>query len=429
MSTVDRTKAPAVSTTGKIVLKDETVETVSSGIDLHVVDSGDQDLARLTLLWDGGTLDADRQSLPMFVTEGMREGTAHTSGDDIADALDFAGARLSSRVSEHHTGIELLAINRKLPGLLPLLSEMILEPAFGPTTVAMWARNAAGAMATKMAKVSYHASLAATRAIKGACHPASQTETPESIMATDRNDVLQTHRRFIGSGHMHAYLAGKLDADTIRAVRMFLESLPAPSGTSPIVIMPDSPAAPSRIDINVDDAVQSAIMMAMPAIPRSHPDYIALRLAIIALGGYFSSRLMTNIREEKGLTYGINSCLLGSFEGSQVRIGAQCDLANVEQVIEETKAEITRLWTDPLTADELRRLQLNAWTSLASTTDSPFTTADYYIVRLEVGTAPDYFDRQLHEIASLTPQRIAEVARRHLDPSRLTVAVAGQSRK
>lgn len=425
MSAPDRTKAPAVSTFGDITLKDETVGTLSTGTDLHLIDAGDQDLVRLTLLWDGGTLDATRQSLPLFVTEGMREGTLHTSGESIADALDFAGARLSSRVTEHHTGFELMAISRKLPALLPILREMIMEPAFEPSTVAFWARNAAGALATKMAKVSYHASQAVTRAIKGARHPASQIETPESILATDRSDVLLTHSRFIGPGRLHAYLGGKLDGDIIDEVRAFLESLPVSAVESPIVIVPDSPEPPQRIDIKVDGAVQSAVMMAMPAIPRSHPDYIALRLAIIALGGYFSSRLMTNIREEKGLTYGINSCLLGSFEGSQVRIGAQCDRANVEQVIDETKAEITRLWTDPLSADELRRLQLNAWTSLASTTDSPFTVADYYIVRLEVGTDADYFGRQLREIAALTPARIADVARRYLDPALLTVAVAG----
>lgn len=425
MSALDRTKAPAVSTTGDITIKNEIVETLPSGIDLHLIDSGDQDLARLTLLWDGGTLDADRQSLPMFVTEGMREGTRHTGGDAIADALDFAGARLSSRVTEHHTGIELTAINRKLPTLLPLMREMILEPQFAPSTVALWARNAAGSLATKMAKVSYHASLAATRAIKGADHPASYDEIPESILATTPADVQLTHNRFLGSGHLHAYLAGQLAPDTIKAVATFLESMPAPSGKSPITIVPNSPAAPSRIDINVEGAVQSAIAMVMPTIPRSHPDYIALRLAIIALGGYFSSRLMANIREEKGLTYGISSYLLGTFEGAYMNIGAQCDNSYVEQVIEETKAEITRLWTNPLSADELRRLQLNAWTSLAATTDSPFSIADYYIVRQEVGTDTDYFERQLREINSLTTERIAEVASRHLDPECLTIVTAG----
>lgn len=425
MSALDRTKAPAVSTTGDIVLRDETVVTLSSGIDLHLIDSGDQDLARLSLLWDGGTLDTACQSLPLFITEGMREGTLHTSGDALADALDFAGARLASRITEHHTGVELTAINRKLPDLLPLMREMILEPQFAPATIAHLARNSAGVLATKMAKVSYHTSAAMMRAIKGPNHPSLLTETPDSILATTQADVQSAWTQIIGSGHLHAYLAGRLAPATIDAVHSFLETMPAPKGSSPIVIVPDCPEAPTRIDIAVDGAVQSSVLMSMPSIPRSHPDYIALRLAIIALGGYFNSRLMTNIREEKGLTYSINSYLLGSFEGSHMSIGAQCDRTYVEQVIEESKAEITRLWTDPLSADELHRLQLNAWTSLAATTDSPFSIADYYILRDEVGTCSDYFQRQLREINSLTSARIAEVAERYLDPTRLTIATAG----
>lgn len=425
MSAPDRSVAPAVCSFAPLEISPDSVEHLSPGKTLHHLRGGDQQLARLTLMWEGGTLETQRNSLSAFVTEDMREGTATRSGAEIADAIDFAGARLTPRISEHYTGIELLTLSSRLPGLLPLLRDMTLNAVYSPETVAVTARKLAGALSTKMARVVYPAACALQAAMTGPGHRAALTELPLQIADTSRDDVVAARDIIIGNGRLHAFLAGNFDTKVLDSVRSFVNSLPSASDVSPITLVPYSPASPSRLDLPHPGALQSAVAMGIPTIGRNNPDYITLRLAVIALGGYFSSRLMTNIREEKGLTYGINASLLGTLEGASMRISAQCDKANVEQVIDETRSEIRSLVSNPPCGDELHRLKLNAWTSLAATVDSPLSMMNYYVTALDVGTGDDYFARQLRVIESLTPEDIARVAETYLDVDRLSIVTCG----
>ncbi|MDE6288331.1 MAG: insulinase family protein [Muribaculaceae bacterium] len=425
MAAPDRSKAPQVYSFAPLEITPDSVELLSPGKTLHFLRGGDQQLARLTLMWEGGTLETPRNSLSTFVIEDMREGTPTHSGADIADAIDFAGARLTPRISEHYTGVDLLAISSRLPDLLPLIYDMAVNAVYSPETVAVTARKLAGALSTKMARVAYPAACALQAAMTGPDHRAALTELPQQIADTTRDDVLAARNTIIGNGRLHAFLTGNFDDSILGAVRELVKSFPAASAQSPISLVPYSPSAPSRLDLPHPGALQAAVAMGIPTIGRNHPDYIPLRLAVIALGGYFSSRLMTNIREEKGLTYGINASLLGTLEGASMRISAQCDKANVEQVIDETRAEIRSLVTAPPSGDELHRLKLNAWTSLAATVDSPLSMMNYYITALDVGTGDDYFARQLKVIESLSPDDIARVAEAYLDVDKLSVVTCG----
>jgi len=149
----------------------------------------------------------------------------------------------------------------------------------------------------------------------------------------------------------------------------------------------------------------------------------------MALGGYFGSRLMMNVREEKGLTYGISSYLLGCREGSYVTIAAQCDCDNTALVIDEIKAEMRRLADNPPQGEELSRLKLHAATSLAEILDTPASIMGYYANRLYVGTPDDYFESQQAAINALSGEIIAEMASRYLQPDMLSVVVAGRKKK
>lgn len=164
--------------------------------------------------------------------------------------------------------------------------------------------------------------------------------------------------------------------------------------------------------------------MSIPAIPRTHPDYNALRMTVTALGGYFGSRLMTNIREDKGYTYGISAALLGAREGGYTMISAQCDDRYTEALIEETKSELRQMVDKPLSDDEFNRLKFNVASDLASTLDSPMTMMDYYILKRSVGIPDNYFEARQATLATIDPDTIREMSRRYLDPDQLRISIA-----
>lgn len=424
MTAPDRKHAPAVHNFNPPSLIAERVETLANGVEFHTLIAGEQPLLRLSLLWEGGYYDTAMQCLPSFFVEAMREGTNRYSGAEIADIIDFNGARLTTRTSDHYSGIDLLGLSDRFEAMLPVLYSIITAPTFADRAVDMIARKAAANRATMQHRVAWRASKAIYKRLRGVGHPASIVETPEQLAAVSPETVAGAYRSIVGGGRLHAFLAGRCSDDVLTAIKKFLQSLPC--GDKSIIHYTPFKAEEPRTSVDtVADAQQSAVSLGMPTINREHPDYIDLRLAIVGLGGYFSSRLMTNIREEKGLTYGISSYLLGCREGAMMRIDAQCDAASVDALIAETRREISGLTDNPIDGDELMRLRLNAWASLAATADSPFATMDYYITQLLVGTPTDYFERQLNAVKVLTADRIATVAAAHLNPDRLHIAVCG----
>lgn len=423
----DRTTPPPLRPLTDICLPAPRRIVTPRGIPMCIIDAKDTDLVRLSLRWDGGKADFDNTAAAGILFEVMQEGSADYSAAAIADAIDYAGARMGGRPSEHHCGIDLIVLRSRLGRLLPMLESVIARPEFADESVAMVCRRTASICAVDSAKVPVVASNLIKPLIYGAGKPLSRIIVPEDYSAVTPHMLRQIHSATYLSAPLHVFVAGNIDDATLRMLTDFVDSLPAAAATaaSPIRVCPMEPEAPHTVGRVMPEARQSALCMAIPTIGRSHPEYIKLRLAVMALGGYFGSRLMQNIREERGLTYGISASLQGLFEGAFAQIEAQCAPESVDEVIEQSKFEINRLVTQPPAGDELQRLKLKAWMALAGTTDSPLTVLGYYITMLTVGTDSDYFARQIETIRQLRPDDIAAMASSYLDPSLWSVAVAG----
>jgi predicted Zn-dependent peptidase len=212
----------------------------------------------------------------------------------------------------------------------------------------------------------------------------------------------------------------------LQAVRNFGHSLRAQlSDPFNFEIVKMAPEAAQWKRIEVPGTLQNSLSASIPTISRDHADYINLRLTIIALGGYFGSRLMSNIREEKGLTYGISASLLGMREGAHAQINAQYATGNSQRVIDEVRHELQVLATQPMPDDELTRLKRFIMSNLASTLDSPFSIVDYYQNQVLVGTPNDYFDAQFKCINSLSAETIMRMASQYLNPDDMRIVTAG----
>lgn len=428
MSAPDRTKAPAPAPLPEVTVPEARETSLPGGGHLTVVPGGEQPVARLVLMWEGGTCDTGKPAATTVLADVLPEGTRSLTAGAIADTIDFGGARLATRAAEHFTGMSLLGLSDRIAGLLPLLRSMAAEPLLSDDAVEMVRRRQATAAAIRQAKVSTRAAQAVRELVAGSGHPSARVVDADDYMAVTAADTCDVYRRTIGRGRrgVHAFLGGRFADSLPDEIAAMLESLGDGDGChSAVEIVPFSPEAPRRVDIEAPEAVQSAVSMAIPAIPREHPDYIALRLAVTALGGYFGSRLMTDIREERGLTYGISAHLLGSPEGAMVQIDAQCAAANVDEVIDCALREVRGLWERPPGADELHRLRLSAWSALAAQADSPLSVLDYYVTRTLVRMPRDYFSRHMEAIRNLTAETVAETARRYLGGREWAVATCG----
>lgn len=425
---LDRITPPEVRPFGHLSLPPMERIALDNGIVLNVYDHSFQDVSELMLLTPGGVVDAMGSPVASMLVPVMLDGSRMYPGGALSDILDFNGAKVLPSVSDHFTGVSLRMLNSHWEKLLPVYADMIFSPQLDDHAVDTCRHRMAQSAAIAMQRVEYKAQKAVRELAYGADHPKAVMDTPQSVEAVSREEFLKWHNRIFSCNLSGAelFLSGRVTAPMIDGINRIFGSVAVDSeSVTPPYIRPFDTIAPSYRFVESQGALQSAIRVAIPSIPRTHPDYIMLRCAVVALGGYFGSRLMSNIREDKGYTYGIQAGLLGSPEGTVMLVQTSADNAYAEAVVDEIRNEIRRLHSGDFTDEEMNRLRQYLMSMLAQHLDTAFSISACHVTERISFTGPDYFSRQVDVISSMTPDALCDVARRHLPLDKEIVVIAG----
>ncbi len=423
----DRNLRPPVKGMGALSLAPAQVYKLPDGITLHIVNTGTTEVSRLTIALPGGQADSPRPGLFDAMATLLPEGSVENPGTRMADILESNGAWSGASVTTHHTLINLFTLNDVFDTVLPLAAQMAFSPAFEPEAVTRALRIRASQAAVDMRKVSTQATRAMRPRLYGADNPLALSPTPEDILSFTPQEMHEAHTVRLCPDKTHIFLAGKVTEGMIGAV---MEQFGSVSGSNLYEVRRlvfDPHPTPGMITTEVEGALQNAIRIAIPTPGRSHPDFLRLRLATNALGGYFGSRLMMSIREEKGLTYGIGASLYAYPDNGYMIISTDTDTSNTDEVIEGSVAEIERL-KDPasFTPDEVERLRSSMLSSLASVLDTPLQRMDFLQNEVIAGTPHDYFAAQCEAVREMSAESIAETAARYFDTTKMVISVAGK---
>lgn len=423
---MNRIVAPQVRPFGGLHMPPEEVETLDNGMRLHLVSGGNQPVSRISVLFGGGVCELENNYTGKLTTRAVFDGADGYTPDAISDFIDFNGLRVGAVGHLHNTSAGISVLNHRVKDVMPVLGRCIQSPTFPAERFMAALTRARAEIRTSRQEVSLTAAEAFSGLMCGESHPLAHKSSEADLDGFGPEKVADLYARFLCPEKMHVFLGGMLDEGIVDAVRNTFGAIQGRSAGIERRVVPYAPvASPVHLRVRHDHTFQSAVVAGMPAIPRSHPDYIPLRLTVMALGGYFGSRLVKNIREEKGLTYGITATLNGAPEGSYVEISAMCDRKYASKVLEETGVELRMMATNPPQGDELDRLKLSATTTLAETLDTPFSRMNYYQTKVLVGTSDDYFNEQFRQIQALTPETIAHMAAKYLDPQNMSTVTAG----
>ena len=377
--------------------------TLSNGVELVSLNHGLQPVNRIVVSWPIGMADVKTPEALHLLRAMLTEGTGTLSGNEVSDIFEFNGAWIRVETGNHSTAVTLYSLNRSVNDVVPLLGDIISAPAFPAEAL--------------------------ERIREKADHPLARVLTPEKLAAVERADLVNLHAALLSSCRPTVYLAGALDSNVMDAVVKMAESYRFDTQASADVLLAEKTlVTPVASDLQVyrdESSMQTAVRMSLPAVPRTHPDYERLRYVVFALGGYFGSRLMSNIREDKGYTYGINAGLTSLPEEAHVSITCQTDNRYAEAVLNEISNEIGRIATEPMEPQELEIVKSTVMSGLASMLDSPFSIIDYQRVLDSFMLPTDYFMHQVNELAALTPENVMECAARHLASAPRLTALAG----
>lgn len=420
-----RRVAPAIKPMTAFTLPEVRRRMLPSGIELLIYDRCDVPCNSLTFVMPGGSCEMGPLAYSSLISVMRNEGTRTFSGDEINSRLDFNGSWLKCTTSAHHTSIEMRSLNKRLADTLPVFRSVILEPTMPDGILAVRREALASRLEVAMSDVDFLASCKFSELAAGKNHPEALVDNPDDVRAVSSDTLLGLIERCETPSRGKLFLCGMITPDIEELVAATFSDIPQGDDHG-IKIIPYTPAPAGTVEKVVrPEASQSAVMMMLPGVKRAHPDHIPLHITVSALGGYFGSRLMLNIRERLGLTYGISASLNSSANGSYIQIMADTACDSVDRLRAEVARELERMSVDPPRGEELSRLRQTLLSQQAAIVDNPFSIMAYYAGSVTADIPNGYFDAKLRAIEALTPGTLAETAARYLRPEFLRTAIAG----
>lgn len=419
---------PAVSDYGRLEFPVFNSETITSAtgcpITFNYLNRGNKPVCRLSLVWKTGGPDCPIAASKVMA-RSIRDGAKGFSNSRIDNILDFNGAYLTGTRTNDRIIVNVVALSHRLKPILPILKAIVSAPTFPSQRVNFVKELLADNQRLLDKKVDYIALGKIFQLILGADHPRARILTPEDFLGIKRRDIFSAFESEIKGTTPEIWLSGALDNEVIDAVRDLTAGLAIEPTDAKVNANRYEVHAPQKADIEVPQAKQAAVIMGKVVPDHPQSDLNLLRIAAMALGGHFRSRLNGTVREKLGLTYGIYSYISYNPDGAVCLINAQTSRENVDRLIAATQAEIERLITDPLSDEEILDVRRQIMSSLATMLDTPVMLMENYINLSTNGQdlsfMYDYEDKALNLKAS----DIVGIAERYLQPTDFSIAVAG----
>ena len=421
---VDRSTPPPITDFKEIRLDVPAPITLSNGIKMWVTGNGEDEINKISLYITGGAFQESRPMQATSCAMSVFNGNRNMTYSQIAEAIDFYGAWRSLQTHDNCTAFALSSLNENFDKTLPILVDSLRFPTFPDNEFDLIKRQLTVSCATARETVKYIANKEIMRLYYGDHHPLATDPTPTDINALTQDDIKNFYNSNFKAQNCNIVFAGNITDRELKIVDNVLGEWKPDGAPSPILEPPATPSDDMLRVVHKEGAVQSAIVMMIKAIPRKHPDYFKLRVLVTVLGGYFGSRLMSNIREDKGYTYGINSSLSGRAFDGYIGISTECDTQYTWQVIEETKKEMRRLQEEPIPQQELDIVKRHMLSDLVKTLDTPFNIGGYIGNMFCYGVYPEYFNEQVQEIINVTSDQLLTIAQRYFDLEKLRVVIA-----
>ncbi len=427
---LDRTIPPATGVFPPLLLPKPDQYTLANGIEVIACNRGNEEVCRIDLVWEGGSYVESKPGAASLALLMLREGAGGKDSNEISEMLDAHGAWLQTATSHHYLYITLYTLNRHLDICVQLLADVVHRPDFPEREFSRLKERRIQQRRVQLEKVDVLAAETFSKQLFGESHPYGCSPLPQQIGEVTRDDVCAYYRQTIRREGCRIFISGKI---TPRLLENLESHFGGMWGTAtdctnamPLTIQP----SPNRMKIvHKEGALQSGIRMGFPTINRSHPDFFALKVLTTILGGYFGSRLMTNIREEKGYTYGIGAGIGALRQGAYLAISTQTGTEFTQPLIDEVYNEVERLRNELISPDELEIVRNYQRGEMARILDSAFSIIDYLQSLWLNGLTPDYYARQDEVVRNITPEQILDVARRYFIPENFYIAIAGDREK
>lgn len=409
---LDRKTAPQFAEIKDFHLPSPEIIKLANGVPLVLFDAVQQEVLKIELVFKAGKWFEPKPGISHFTAQMLERGTSKRTSYQIAEAFDQYGCSIEINAGFDFASLSLYTLSRNISNVLPLLCEITSEPSFLESEFTLMKDVFKQSLKINNKKNSYVAGKAIRKNIFGARHPYGS-----SIEESDVDNLTSEDLTAFFNSHftLHdVYVTGATSKPGRQKLINDLSSLKGAASSDNEIKSTIEIRSFSQL-IEMPDSVQSSLRLGKKTINRSHPDYPAFILLNHILGGYFGSRLMKNIREEKGLTYGIHSSINALKNDSLFLIGTDVNRENQKLAIPEIKAEIIRLQENNVELGELEITKNHLLGSLQLEAANPFSIVEKIkSIRLNRLNS-NFYSKLFNDITSTDAEMIKRVAQSYLD--------------
>lgn len=416
---LDRTKAPVIqdAVDFEVKLKPYDEFKLDNGTPVYSINAGAEEVVMLELVFFAGNWYEDKNIVAATANHLLKNGTKNKTAFEINEFFEFYGAFLSRSCFNETATITLHCLNKHLAILLPVVTELISDAIFPESEIAIYKQNQKQRLEVNLKKCDFVANRLIDEYIYGFDHPYGKYTSAKDFDDLEQNDLIEFYKQYYTNGKCLVFVAGKLPAELSLMLNKELGKLPFNHTDKIIKNIPQVRASQKKYRITNDiDSVQAAIRIGRPFPNRHHPDFPKMGVLNNLFGGFFGSRLMSNIREEKGYTYGIHSYIQNHLHETALLVSTEAGRDVAEATITEVYKEMALLRNELIDAEELDLVRNYMIGSLLGDLDGPFQIMarwkNYILNNLDA----NYFYNSLETVRTVTAEELQELAKQYLQP-------------
>jgi zinc protease len=416
---------PPVYPVGDMIIPEVSSYKLDNEVPVYLIESGTEDVVRIEFTFHAGQIKDHIPLLSTTCNAMLSEGSKNYTSEELHKQLDYYGAFLHMSVEKDRAGIILFSLNKHIDKIIELSREILFSPAFPDAELNALLKKRLQWFLINREKVQNLAYDQFFESIFGKLHPYGRQVVENDFSGIAVASLADFHSKYYTPDKMAIIMSGKIPEHSIALLNKHFGNLKAGKIFNDAKPVQPQGSETKKNLVKKPGSVQSAVRIGSATINKRHPDYPSLKVLDSVLGGFFGSRLMRNIREEKGYTYGIRSSVTSLELSGYKVISTEVGSKNCRNAINEIYKEILLLQKKFVEEEELKVVRNYMAGELLRMFDGPFSTAETFKSAWEFGLDNNYFIRFAEKIKTITPDEIKSMALTYYSVDELYEVIAG----
>ena len=399
------------------------IHTAPNGTKIYAINCPEYEVVRLSFIFHAGSTTQRHPFTASATANMLAEGSERMTSQQIAEQLDYYGSYFDINIDRDYSYITFCSLSKFFEPTAEVIEQVILHPTFSENEVAIYADKRRQQLTIERRKVETIAREQFAQAIFGKDHPYGICYTENAYDSLCSENIAEHYKRRYTAENCIVVCSGSITDKVLERIISITAQLPHTAISETLELPPYH--TQHNIRIQHDGALQSSIRMGRLLFTRTHEDFVPMQVLSMVLGGYFGSRLMQNLREQNGFTYGIFSAMVNFQNSGYLAIATQVGTEVTEVALEQIALEIDTLRNELVSEQELLLVKNMMAGEMMRILDGPFGIADVTTENILCGFDNSHIADNLDRIRRTTAEEIRSLAQKYLDPKDMVTVVAG----